>query len=71
MLVLAFSSKFDLGSYIVSIAKTASKKIRALVHFMKFFLLKLLFISTSPPYSLAWNTVVVSGLVLIAATWNC
>ena len=36
MLGLTFSSKLDLGSYIVSIAKTASKKIGALIHSMKF-----------------------------------
>ena len=36
MLGLTFSSKLDWGSYIISIAKTASKKIRALIHFMKF-----------------------------------
>ena len=36
MLVLTFSSKLDWGSYIVSIAKTASKKIRALIRSMKF-----------------------------------
>ena len=33
---LAFFSKLDWGSYIISIAKTASKKIGALIHFMKF-----------------------------------
>ena len=33
---LAFSSKLDWGSYIVSIAKTASKKIGALIRSMKF-----------------------------------
>ena len=37
MLGLTFSSKLDWGSYIVSIAKTASKKIGALIHSMKFF----------------------------------
>ena len=31
------SSKLDWGSYIISIAKTASKKIGALIHSMKFF----------------------------------
>ena len=31
MLGLTFSSKFDWGSYIISIAKTAPKKIRALI----------------------------------------
>ena len=36
MLGLTFSSKLDWGSYIVSIAKTASKKIVALIRSMKF-----------------------------------
>ena len=36
MLGLTFSSKFDWGSYIISIAKTASKKIEALIRSMKF-----------------------------------
>ena len=36
MLGLAFSSKLDWGSYIISIAKTASKKIGALIRSMKF-----------------------------------
>ena len=36
MLGLTFSSKLDWGSYIVAIAKTASKKIGALFHSMKF-----------------------------------
>ena len=36
MLGLTFSSKLDWGSYIVSIAKTGSKKIGALIHSMKF-----------------------------------
>ena len=36
MLGLAFSSELDWGSYIVSIAKTASKKIGALIRSMKF-----------------------------------
>ena len=31
------SSKLDCGSYITSVAKTASKKIGALIHSMKFF----------------------------------
>ena len=37
MLGLAFSSKLDWGFYIVSIAKTGSKKIGALVRSRKFF----------------------------------
>ena len=40
MLGLSFSSKLDWGSYILFIAKTASKKIGALIHSMKFFSLK-------------------------------
>ena len=36
MLGLNFSSKLDWGSYNISIAKTASKKIGALIHSMKF-----------------------------------
>ena len=36
MLGLTFSSKLDWGSYITYIAKTASKKIGALIHSMKF-----------------------------------
>ena len=33
---LAFFSKLDWGSYMISIVKTASKKIRALIHSIKF-----------------------------------
>ena len=36
MLGLTFSSQLDLGSYIISIGKTASKKIEALIRSMKF-----------------------------------
>ena len=35
MFGLTFSTKLDLNSYIISIAKTASKKIGALIHSMK------------------------------------
>ena len=35
LLGLTFSSKFDWGCYIISIAKTASKKIGAFIHFMR------------------------------------
>ena len=33
---LTFSSKLDWGSYIISVAKTASKNSGALIHSMKF-----------------------------------
>ena len=36
MLGLTFSSKLDWGSYVIPIAKTASKKIGALIYSMKF-----------------------------------
>ena len=36
ILGLTFNSELDQGSYIISIAKTASKKIGALICFMKF-----------------------------------
>ena len=53
MLGLTFSFKMDWGSYITSIAKTASKKIGALIHFMEFLSLEVaLFLckSTIRPY---------------------
>ena len=36
-----------------------------------FVLLRLLCISMNLPYAHAWNTVVISGLVFLVATWNC
>ena len=68
MLGLTFSSKLDWDSYIISIAKTASKKMRALICSMTFLSPKLLCISANLPYGHAWNTVVISGLVLLVAT---
>ena len=38
---------------------------------LTFFLLRLLFVSISLPYSLAWNTVSVSWLVFLTAAWIC
>ena len=71
MLGLTFSSKLDWDSHIFSIAKTASKKIEALVRSISFFLLRLLYISINLPCGHAWNTVVMSGQVLLLATSNC
>ena len=71
MLGLTFSSKLDWGCYIISIAKTVSKKIGALIRSMK---------SLSPEVALylykstiahVWSTLVTSGLVPLVATWNC
>ena len=70
MLELSFSI-LHCSSYIVSIAKTAFKKIGALIHSMiRFFLLRLFFISINLLCSLAWNTFVMYGLVPLTATWK-
>ena len=69
MLWLTFSSKLDWGSYIISIAETASKKIGALIRSRSFFLPRFLCIPTNLPYDHACNTVVVSGLVLLVPSW--
>ena len=58
MLGLTFSSKLDCGSYIVSIAETASKKIGPLIRSK---------VSINLPYGHAF----MSELVLLVATWNC
>ena len=71
MLGLTFSSKLEWGSYIISIAKTASKKVRNLIHSIKFFSCGLLCISINLTFSYAWNTLVMSRLVFLVATWNC
>ena len=67
MLGLTLSSKLDWSCYIVSIAKTASKKFGALIRSF----LRLLFISINLLYAHAWNTVVISGLVPLVVFWNC
>ena len=59
---LPFSSKFDWGSHIVSITKTASKNIGALICSMKFVSPEVaLYLYKS--YVLAWNIFVMSGQV--------
>ena len=67
MLGLTFSSKLDWGSYIISIAKTASKKIGALICSMKFLSPEVALISIDLPISLAWNIGAMSGLVILFA----
>ena len=68
MLGLIFSSELDYGSYMISIAKTPSKKIGALIYSRKLLLLRLLCVSINLPYNHAWNTVTISELVLLVAT---
>ena len=66
MVGLPFSPKLFRGSYIIPVAKTAIKKIAALILSKKS-----LFISISLPSCLAWNAVSMFGLVLVAATRIC
>ena len=69
MLGLTFFFKLDWGSYVIFIGKTASKQIGSVL--CSFFLLRLLCISINLPYGHVWNTVVMSGLMVLVATWNC
>ena len=70
MLGLTFSSKLNWGSYI-SIAQTASKKIGALIRSMNFLSPAVALHPINLRYVQVWNTVVMSGLVVLAATWDC
>ena len=70
MVGLTYSSKLDYGSYIISFAKTAFKKIGASM-FDFFSLLRLLCISINLPYTHVWNIVVMSGLVPLVSTLSC
>ena len=71
MLELTFSSKLDWGSYIIRLSKTASKKIGSVIRSMAFLFPEVALYLINLPYGYVWNTVVVSGLVLLLATWNC
>ena len=51
--------------------KQPSRKLEPWSVLWSFFLLSLLCISIILPYGLAWNTLVIPSLVLLAATWNC
>ena len=71
MLWQFFSSKLDWRSQIISIAKSVSKKIGALIRSMKFLSPEVLLYLCESSYGLAWNNVIMSRLVRLAATWNC
>ena len=60
MLGLSFSSTLDWGSYFISIVKTASKKIGALIHSMKF-------LSSKVALYLYMHGI----LLFVATTWCC
>ena len=68
---LTFSSKLDWGSYIISVAKTASKNSGALIHSMKFLSPEIALYLYKSTYAHVWNNLVTSGLVPLVATWNC
>ena len=71
ILGLTFSSKLDWVSYIISIAKTASKKIGALIRSMMFLSPEIalyLYKSTIRP---CMEYCFTSGLVPVVANWNC
>ena len=67
---MVFLSKLELGSYNVSIAKTAIKKIGTFTCFMFLSYKVAQFISINLPYSLDCNNVMF-GLMLLAATLIC
>ena len=68
MLGLTFSSKLDWGSYFISIAKTASKKIGALICSMKFLSLEVALYLHKSNIQPCIETVTLSGLVPLVAT---
>ena len=73
MLGFTYDFGVDWDSYIISIATFVSKKIGALVCSMKFFSsseFALYLYKCTTVYGHAWNIVVISGLVLLVATWN-
>ena len=61
----------DWGSYIFSMATTASKKIGALICSMKFLSPEVALYLCKSTIQPCRNTAVMSGLVLLVATWNC
>ena len=71
MLGLTFSSKLDWSSYIISLLKLLPRKFEPWFALWSFFLLRLLCSYINLPYGHRWNTVVISGAVLLVATWNC
>ena len=61
-----------IGALILSLLlKLPSRKLEFLFILWHFFLLRLLYNFINLLYSHARNTIVMSGLVLLAATWNC
>ena len=68
---MTFSSKLDWALALSLLIKLPPRKLEPWFVLWSFILLRLLCIFTSLPGDHAWNTVVMSGLVLLVATWNC
>ena len=58
------------GFYIISVVKTASRKIGALIRYMIPPVVAFS-ISEDLPYDLVWNIVFMFGLLLLDAIWKC
>ena len=71
MLGLTFSSKLDWDSYIISITRTTSKRIGALIRSMKLFSPEVACTLINLPYAHVRNILVMSVLMPLVATWNC
>ena len=71
MLGLSFSSKFDWGSYNISIAEITSKKNKAMICSIKFFSPEVALYLCKSTIQFAWNSFVMAGLLLLALTWIC
>ena len=71
ILELTFSSKLDWALALSLLIKLPPRKLEPWFVLWSFILLRLLCIFTSLPGDHAWNTIVMSGLVLLVATWNC
>ena len=68
--MLGFFSKLNWCSKIISIARTALKKIGALIHSVKFLSPEAALYLYKSIIRSYINTVVMSGLVPLAAAWN-
>ena len=71
MLGLIFFSELDWGSYIISIAKTAFKKIGALIRSMKFFSLEVTLYVYKSTIQRRMEYCCHVWADALAATWNC
>ena len=71
ILGLSFFSKLDWNSSLSLLLKLPPRKLEPWFVLWRFFLQRFLFISMNLPYSLKWNTVLMTGKVLPGTTWIC